>query len=433
MEKGTPYPKTGEAMPVGAHNEGAAGMPVARDIMLKNYSATTRKLITLRFSADLSAMLVISVAALLSIFLPVVRVSIIRPVCVLAFIFFVPGYSFVAAVLPSRSDLAYATRVLLAVTLSIIIVPLIGFVLNFTPIGISLIPYLAVQTVLTIILIIIAVIRRARLPENELPLTELREPLATHTTRGFSQAANKKRFIGVKRQPKTQIIGIVHQDGDHAELGFLSGSKIAGITYYESESNELKLARTSSADIGLLRHTIAAGVLYRDANTADLQLLASSKIVGIAYQERSSGLKLLPVATTGLQLLSQEKVRGVLYQEPDGADVKLLSETMDLTVAIGARLLGVLHQDGSAGSLQLLSREKVRGVLYQEPDGADVKLLSETMDLTVAIGATVLGILCQNDASSEHTCRAIHKLDEMSDFTRTIADDSIVPCGGLMQ
>src|SRR5665647_2347 len=154
--------------------------PVERGVMMEDYSAVTPKPTTLRFPADLSAMLAISLVALLSIFLPFIRTSIIRPVCVLAFIFFVPGYSFIAAVLPSRSDLAYAPRVLLAVTLSIIIVPLIGFVLNFTPLAISLVPYLAFQTVLTIILVAIAVIRSAKLPENELPLTELREALATN-------------------------------------------------------------------------------------------------------------------------------------------------------------------------------------------------------------------------------------------------------------
>ncbi|MGZ4861177.1 MAG: DUF1616 domain-containing protein [Halobacteriota archaeon] len=133
-----------------------------------------RKFTIQRIPSDLGVMLVISVAALLSIFLPVVRTSVIRPICVLPFIFFVPGYSFIAAVLPSRSDLAFAPRILLAVTLSIIIVPLIGFILNFTPLAISFIPYLAAQTVVTIILIIIAAIRSSRLPENELPIAEFR-------------------------------------------------------------------------------------------------------------------------------------------------------------------------------------------------------------------------------------------------------------------
>jgi len=140
----------------------------------------TPKITPLRVPGDLSAMLVISLVALLSIFLPFIQTSIIRPICVIAFIFFVPGYSFVAAVLPSRSDLAYAPRVLLAVTLSIIIVPFIGFVLNFTPLAINLVPYLTIQTVLTIVLVVIAVIRSARLPANELPLTELREALTTN-------------------------------------------------------------------------------------------------------------------------------------------------------------------------------------------------------------------------------------------------------------
>jgi uncharacterized membrane protein len=135
----------------------------------------TRTFTIERIPADLGVMFVISVAALLSIFLPVVSTSVIRPICVLAFIFFVPGYSFVAAVLPSRSDLAFAPRIVLAVTLSIIIVPLIGFILNFTPLAISFIPYLAAQTVVTMILILIAATRSAKLPENERPIAELRE------------------------------------------------------------------------------------------------------------------------------------------------------------------------------------------------------------------------------------------------------------------
>lgn len=313
--------------------------------MIEDYSAVTPKLTTVRFPADLSAMLVISVVALLSIFLPVVRTSIIRPVCVLAFIFFVPGYSLVAAVLPSRSDLAYAPRVLLAVTLSIIIVPLIGFVLNFTPFAISLVPYLAFQTVLTIILIAIAATRSARLPESELPVTNVREALVTDGRKAFKPVAHEGESIGVRRRRGTQIVGIVHQESDNAELELLSGSQIAGIMYLEKESNELKLVSASNADVGLLSQRITAGVLYRDANTADVQLLAGSKIVGMVYQEKSSGLKLLSVGPAGLQLLSREKVKGVLYQEVDGADVKLLSETMDLAVASGETVLGILCQN----------------------------------------------------------------------------------------
>jgi hypothetical protein len=41
----------------------------------------------------------------------------------------------------------------------------------------------------------------------------------------------------------------------------------------------------------------------------------------------------------------------------------------------------------------------VKCVLYQEEDGADVKLLNGTMDLSVASGETVLGILCRSEAS----------------------------------
>ena len=91
-----------------------------------------------------------------------------------------------------------------------------------------------------------------------------------------------------------------------------------------------------------MSHRIAAGVLYRDANTADVQLLAGSKIVGMVYQKKRSGLKLLSVGPAGLQLLNRKKVKGVLYQERDGADVKLLSETIELSVESGETVLGIL-------------------------------------------------------------------------------------------
>jgi len=146
----------------------------------------------------------------------------------------------------------------------------------------------------------------------------------------------------VKRQRETGIVGIVHQESDNAPLELLSGLQIAGITYLEKEPNELKLVSASNADVGLLSHRIAAGVLYPDANTADVQLQAGSKIVGMVCQEKRSGLKLLPVGPTGLQLLSGEKVKGVLCQEEDGADVKLLNGTMDLSVASGETVLGIL-------------------------------------------------------------------------------------------
>jgi len=147
----------------------------------------------------------------------------------------------------------------------------------------------------------------------------------------------------VKRQRETRIVGIVYQESDNAELELLSGTQIAGITYFKNGSNELKLVSASNADVGLLGHRIAAeGFFFEMATWGIVQLLAGSKNVGMVYQKKRSGLKLLPVGPAGLQLLNREKVKGVLYQEEDGADVKLLSETMDLSVESGETVLGIL-------------------------------------------------------------------------------------------
>ena len=205
----------------------------------------------------------------------------------------------------------------------------------------------------------------------------------------------------MKWRSSTKIIGVLYHERENAELELLGGSQITGITYLEKESEEVKLLNPSKFDVNTLRDATATGVLYRDETAADVQLLAGSKIVGVLYEETSvPGLKLVRVAHTALKLVSGQAVKGLLYLQHGDADVKLLSDVSDLSIAARALLIGVLHQESQMGALRLVSGQAVKGLLYQQPSGADVKLLSDVSDLSIVAGAQLVGFLHRDEVLS---------------------------------
>ncbi|WP_267164182.1 DUF1616 domain-containing protein [Halovenus salina] len=152
--------------------------------------------------ADLAAVLTVVAATCVTVLVPVLNETPLRVVFGLAFILFVPGYAFVAALFPEAgappeegfseektgtanasgmesSDDAQTTarfrdrgidgieRVALSFGLSIAIVPLLGLVLNFTPWGIRLVPILLTVAGFTVVATGLAALRRRSLPADE--------------------------------------------------------------------------------------------------------------------------------------------------------------------------------------------------------------------------------------------------------------------------
>jgi len=76
------------------------------------------------------------------------------------FVLFIPGYVTVEALFTEERQLDSIERFALSVGLSLALVPLVGFLLNYTPWGIRLNPIVISLTVLTVGLAMIAVTRR---------------------------------------------------------------------------------------------------------------------------------------------------------------------------------------------------------------------------------------------------------------------------------
>jgi len=92
---------------------------------------------------------------------------ILRLVLGLPFVLFFPGYTLIAILFPRRGALTVVERVVLSFGFSIVLVSLIGFVLNYTPWGITLFSVLVSLAVFVFILSIVAWFRRRSLPPDE--------------------------------------------------------------------------------------------------------------------------------------------------------------------------------------------------------------------------------------------------------------------------
>ncbi|WP_455449630.1 DUF1616 domain-containing protein [Natrinema thermotolerans] len=151
-----------------------------------------------RLPADLAGVVALVVATNVAVLTPFLRETPLRVPLGLAFVLFVPGYAFVAALFPeagespgssdgddaaggtdadgadgwtdsitSRAGIDGIERIALSFGLSIAVVPLLGLVLNFTPWGIRLGPIMLAVSGFTLGATAVATRRRWDLPETE--------------------------------------------------------------------------------------------------------------------------------------------------------------------------------------------------------------------------------------------------------------------------
>lgn len=116
---------------------------------------------------DLLVIAVWLILAVASIYIPVINETFIRVILTVPVILFIPGYVLIAALFPEKKSIDGIERFALSVGLSIAVVPLIGLLLNYTPFGIRLNPIVISLVLFTVIMMVITLIRRARLPPDE--------------------------------------------------------------------------------------------------------------------------------------------------------------------------------------------------------------------------------------------------------------------------
>lgn len=119
------------------------------------------------FPGDLALVLAWLMGTVLAVLLPVVSESPVRFIFALPALLFLPGYSLLGALFPRADDIDLLERAALSVGLSVAVVPLIGLGLNYTPLGIRLLPLLVAVSLFILVMVALAHYRRARCKPEE--------------------------------------------------------------------------------------------------------------------------------------------------------------------------------------------------------------------------------------------------------------------------
>ncbi len=119
-----------------------------------------------KFPSDL--LLIAGLVILTDIFvlIPVLSGSFIRTALCLPLFLFLPGYALIAMLFPEKGGLEGMERIALSVAMSASVVPLIGLALSFTPWKIKERSLLTGFSVFTLIMLVVAYIRRRNLPAD---------------------------------------------------------------------------------------------------------------------------------------------------------------------------------------------------------------------------------------------------------------------------
>ena len=119
------------------------------------------------FPLDLALVVVWLAASVIAIYLPAVSQTPLRIVFAIPVLLFIPGYCLIAILFPKNDDLGLVERFMLSIGFSIAIVPLIGFGLTFTPLGVRLEPIVIAILLLTWVMVLFAHYQRAVLPSEK--------------------------------------------------------------------------------------------------------------------------------------------------------------------------------------------------------------------------------------------------------------------------
>jgi len=85
-------------------------------------------------------------------------------VAAIVLVLFLPGYMVVAALFPRKDEIDWTERLVLSFGLTIVVIPLLGLALNFTPYGIHFASIMTATSLFIVVVGLVAHARRARIP-----------------------------------------------------------------------------------------------------------------------------------------------------------------------------------------------------------------------------------------------------------------------------
>jgi uncharacterized membrane protein len=116
---------------------------------------------------DFRLVLIFTFLSIIFVLVPPFNQTPIRIPLALPLLLFIPGYLLVSLLFPRKDDLTGIERLTLSIVLSIAIVIFDGFALNYTPWGFRPAPIVISLSIITLLLVLITLVLRKRIPADE--------------------------------------------------------------------------------------------------------------------------------------------------------------------------------------------------------------------------------------------------------------------------
>lgn len=204
---------------------------------------------------------VIIASLLLAVFIYLIPDNPGRVVLGLPFILFFPGYVLICSLFPEKASLDLIERIALSFGISIAVVPLIGFGLNYTPFGIRLAPILLSLIIFNIAFAIVATWRRLNAKEPFLPFNPRTTAVSAWEKYNKESGLDKALSVILVIAIISSVIAlayvvVVPKEGEHFSEFYLLGPGGKATGY----PNNLSVGESAGVIVGIANHE------YRDVN-----------------------------------------------------------------------------------------------------------------------------------------------------------------------
>ncbi|HWR25335.1 MAG TPA: DUF1616 domain-containing protein [Methanosarcina sp.] len=192
------------------------------------------------------------------VLVPALSDSFLRTYLGILLVLILPGYALTGAVFPAKKDLEGIERAAISFGLSIAVVPIIGFGLNYTIWGIREIPILTVLSIFTLLMCAVAYYRRSLLPETEVFEVPFKESFLDTKTKIFKNSESKTDKIlavGLIICIFASVGSLAYilenpKEGEHfTEFYILGSDKTAG-----NYSTEFLQGQKGTVNVGIVNH-----------------------------------------------------------------------------------------------------------------------------------------------------------------------------------
>ncbi len=202
--------------------------------------------------------------------------------------------------------------------------------------------------------------------------------------------------IDIKLFDNVPITGFTYRQEKSTEDKILSGAQVTGIVYrYEDDLDDVILRSSRISGVIFQSRRAATSEAARGSDDIDAsggapgslaqRLPEGSQIVGLICHKKDTGEEqVITGSRVKLKVLNGSSIVGIMYEGPDGENIKRLS---------GSNITGLLFQQQNANNETIFGDMNLLGVIYNDKSAVTERLSANSRHMLSMAGSVILYIL----------------------------------------